>query len=189
MMLSCALRQPRSTRQIWARCSVRRALLKPTCKTPSWLRPCLKTEWAWWPRASIRNCRLAMNVPAQLSPPEIATPPRHWMASWYPSCRARLTRNMPVCQHQPASLHNDKTTPQRAASSFVNPLTALCFLETMRMENHTGLVHTAAASNLGQMLVRLCAAENVPLVNIVRSEEQAATLRALSQIYLQFSRC
>ena len=75
--------------------------------------------------------------------------------------------------------HNDTTSPQRAASSFVNPLTALCFLETMRMENHTGLVHTAAASNLGQMLVRLCAAENVPLVNIVRSEEQAATLRAL----------
>ena len=93
----------RSTRQIWARCSVRRALLKPTCKTPSWLRPCLKTEWAWWPRASIRNCRLAMNVPAQLSPPAIATPPRHWMASWYPSCRARLTRNMLACRHQPAS--------------------------------------------------------------------------------------
>ena len=81
-------------------------------------------------------------------------------------------------------VHNDETTPQRAASSFVNPLTALCFLETMRMENHTGLLHTAAASNLGQMLVRLCAAEDVPLVNIVRSEEQAATLRALGAKYI-----
>lgn len=81
-------------------------------------------------------------------------------------------------------VHNDKTTPQRAASSFVNPLTALCFLETMRMENHTGLLHTAAASNLGQMLVRLCAAEDVPLVNIVRSEDQAATLRTLGAKYI-----
>ena len=81
-------------------------------------------------------------------------------------------------------VHNEKTTPQRAASSFVNPLTALCFLETMRMENHSGLLHTAAASNLGQMLVRLCAAEDVPLINIVRSKEQAATLNAIGAKYV-----
>ena len=80
--------------------------------------------------------------------------------------------------------HNDTTSPQRAASSFVNPLTALCFLETMRMENHTGLLHTAAASHLGQMLVRLCQVEDVPLVNIVRSDEQAATLRALGATHI-----
>lgn len=65
------------------------------------------------------------------------------------------------------------------AASFVNPLTALGFVETMRKEGFSGIVHTAAASNLGQMLVKLCAEEAVPLVNIVRSEEQAALLRAI----------
>ena len=60
-------------------------------------------------------------------------------------------------------------TPARAgASSFVNPLTALGMIETMRQEGHRGLVHTASASNLGQMLVKLCLEENVPLVNVVR---------------------
>jgi len=63
------------------------------------------------------------------------------------------------------------------ASSFVNPLTALGMVETMRREGHTGLVHTAAASNLGQMLNRICLADGVPLVNIVRRPEQATLLR------------
>lgn len=63
------------------------------------------------------------------------------------------------------------------ASCFVNPLTALSMIETMKMEGHTALVHTAAASNLGQMLVRICQADGVELVNIVRKEEQAALLR------------
>jgi NADPH:quinone reductase-like Zn-dependent oxidoreductase len=63
------------------------------------------------------------------------------------------------------------------ASSFVNPLTALGMVETMRREGHTGLVHTAAASNLGQMLNRICRADGVPLVNIVRRPEQVALLR------------
>ncbi len=63
------------------------------------------------------------------------------------------------------------------ASSFVNPLTALGMVETMRREGHTGLVHTAAASNLGQMLNRICVADGVPLVNVVRRPEQAALLR------------
>mgnify|MGYP000692564495 CR=1 FL=1 len=52
---------------------------------------------------------------------------------------------------------NDGTTSEQAASSFVNPLTELAFVETMKMENHTAIVHTAAASNLGQMLVKICA--------------------------------
>ncbi|MAI67992.1 MAG: NADH oxidase [Rhizobiales bacterium TMED143] len=81
-------------------------------------------------------------------------------------------------------VHNDTTSPQRAASSFVNPLTALCFLETMRMENHKAIVHTAAASNLGQMLVRLCQVEDVPLVNIVRTQEQADILTGLGAKYV-----
>ena len=62
------------------------------------------------------------------------------------------------------------------ASSFVNPLTALGMVETMRAEGHQGLVHTAAASNLGQMLNRICLADGVPLVNIVRRPEQARLL-------------
>jgi NADPH:quinone reductase len=76
-------------------------------------------------------------------------------------------------------------TPARVgASSFVNPMTALGMVETMRMEGHSALVHTAAASNLGQMLVRLCIEENVPLVNIVRSSAQVETLRALGAKYI-----
>ena len=56
-----------------------------------------------------------------------------------------------------------------AASCFVNPLTALAMVETMRLEGHTALVHTAAASNLGQMLVKICVKDGVDLVNIVRT--------------------
>lgn len=62
------------------------------------------------------------------------------------------------------------------ASCFVNPLTALGMVETMRMEGHKALVHTAAASNLGQMLNKICLKDGVALVNIVRSAEQAAIL-------------
>jgi NADPH:quinone reductase-like Zn-dependent oxidoreductase len=65
------------------------------------------------------------------------------------------------------------------AASYVNPLTALGFVETMRAEGFTGIIHTAAASNLGQMLVKLCQEESVPLVNIVRKSEQVELLRAL----------
>ncbi len=71
-------------------------------------------------------------------------------------------------------------TPARTgASSFVNPLTALGMVETMRQEGHTALVHTAAASNLGQMLNKLCLEDHVPLVNIVRKPEQEDILRSL----------
>jgi NADPH:quinone reductase len=69
--------------------------------------------------------------------------------------------------------------PEEAASAFVNPLTALGMVETARREGHKGLVHTAAASNLGQILNRLCQADGVPLVNIVRSEEQIQILKGL----------
>jgi NADPH:quinone reductase len=70
------------------------------------------------------------------------------------------------------------------ASCFVNPLTALGMVETMRNEGHTGLVHTAAASNLGQMLNRICLADGVPLVNIVRRPEQAELLRELGAVHI-----
>jgi NADPH:quinone reductase-like Zn-dependent oxidoreductase len=75
-------------------------------------------------------------------------------------------------------------TPKEGASSFVNPLTALGMVETMRSQGHTGLVHTAAASNLGQILNRLCFEEKVPLVNIVRKPEQEQILRALGAEYV-----
>ena len=70
-------------------------------------------------------------------------------------------------------------TAAEGASCFVNPLTALGMVETMRSEGHKALVHTAAASNLGQMLNRICIADGVKLVNIVRKPEQAALLRSL----------
>ena len=78
----------------------------------------------------------------------------------------------------------DGTDPRDGASCFVNPLTALSMVETMRMEGHTALVHTAAASNLGQMLVKICLADEVPLVNIVRRPEQAGLLRDLGAEYV-----
>ena len=79
---------------------------------------------------------------------------------------------------------NEGTTPEQAASCFVNPLTALGMVETMRMENHLGLVHTAAASNLGQMLIKICSDEEVPLVNVVRKEEHVDLLKSLGAKYV-----
>jgi NADPH2:quinone reductase len=79
---------------------------------------------------------------------------------------------------------NEGTSSAEAASSFVNPLTALGFTETMRLENHTALVHTAAASNLGQMLVKICAADSIPLINIVRKQEQVDLLKGLGAKYV-----
>lgn len=73
----------------------------------------------------------------------------------------------------------DDATPADGAALFVNPMTALSMVETMRAEGHTALVHTAAASNLGQMLVKICKDDGVGLVNVVRSAEQSATLREL----------
>ncbi len=73
----------------------------------------------------------------------------------------------------------DGATAAQGASLFINPLTALGFVETMRREGHTALVHTAAASNLGQMLLKICLADGISLVNIVRKPEQAQLLRDL----------
>lgn len=75
-------------------------------------------------------------------------------------------------------------TSTEAASSFVNPLTALAFVETMKMENHAALVNTAAASNLGQMLVKICKDDGIPLVNIVRKPEQVKILKDLGAEYI-----
>jgi NADPH:quinone reductase-like Zn-dependent oxidoreductase len=71
------------------------------------------------------------------------------------------------------------TTPAEGASCFVNPLTALGMTETMRREGHKALVHTAAASNLGQMLNKICLKDGIGLVNIVRSAQQADILRKI----------
>lgn len=78
----------------------------------------------------------------------------------------------------------DGTSAKDGASCFVNPLTALSFVETMKMQGRTGIVHTAAASNLGQMLVKICQKDNVPLVNIVRKKEQADILKGLGAKYI-----
>jgi NADPH:quinone reductase-like Zn-dependent oxidoreductase len=78
----------------------------------------------------------------------------------------------------------DDVSTAEGAALFVNPLTALSMLETMRAEGHQALVHTAAASNLGQMLVRICAADGVGLVNIVRRVGQAQVLRDLGAVHV-----
>ena len=85
-------------------------------------------------------------------------------------------RKLPAASVMPLP---EGATAADGASMFVNPLTALGFVETMKAEGHKAIVHTAAASNLGQMLNRICIADGVPLVNIVRSEEQAAILREI----------
>mgnify|MGYP001591599580 FL=1 len=79
---------------------------------------------------------------------------------------------------------NEGTTPTEAASSFVNPLTALAFIETMRLENHSAILNTAAASNLGQMLVKICQEDGVPLINVVRKPEQVEVLKKLGAEYI-----
>lgn len=71
------------------------------------------------------------------------------------------------------------TTATQGAAAFINPLTALGMIETMRIEGHKALVHTAAASNLGQMLQRACIADGIPLVNVVRRKEQGEILQAV----------
>lgn len=89
--------------------------------------------------------------------------------------KARLTDLLPF---------PDGVTAREGASAFVNPLTALAMVETMRAEGYTALVHTAAASNLGQMLNRICIADGVSLVNIVRSAEQAKILHDIGAKYV-----
>jgi len=83
------------------------------------------------------------------------------------------------CMELPAG-----TTPAEGASCFVNPLTSLSMVETMRMEGHKALVHTAAASNLGQMLNKICQKDGIALVNIVRKQDQEDLLRGLGAKYV-----
>lgn len=90
-------------------------------------------------------------------------------------------RAMPAAQCLPLPAG---TTAAEGASCFVNPLTALGMVETMRREGHTALVHTAAASNLGQMLNRICQNDGIGLVNIVRKPEQATLLREQGAQYV-----
>ena len=78
----------------------------------------------------------------------------------------------------------DDVSTGEGAALFVNPLTALSMVETMRAEGHTALIHTAAASNLGQMLVRICAADGIGLVNLVRRSDQADALRDLGAVHV-----
>lgn len=78
----------------------------------------------------------------------------------------------------------DDASAADGASSYINPLTALGFIETMRREGHTALVHTAAASNLGQMLQRICDEDGIALVNIVRKPEQRALLEGIGAKYV-----
>lgn len=78
----------------------------------------------------------------------------------------------------------DGTSPAEGASCFVNPLTALGMVETMRREGHKAIVHTAAASNLGQMLNKICIKDEIALVNIVRKPEQEGILRSLGAKYV-----
>jgi hypothetical protein len=78
----------------------------------------------------------------------------------------------------------DDVSTAEGAAMFVNPLTALSMVETMRAEGHSALVHTAAASNLGRMLIRICAADGIGLVNVVRRPEQSEALRELGAAYV-----
>ena len=77
-----------------------------------------------------------------------------------------------------------EASAEQAASSFVNPMTALGFTETMKLEGYTGIVHAAAASNLGQMLVKICLEDGIPLVNIVRSDDQVKLLKDLGATHV-----
>ncbi|MEP6860277.1 MAG: zinc-binding dehydrogenase [Deltaproteobacteria bacterium] len=88
-----------------------------------------------------------------------------------------------VKQHEVTVLP-EGITAEQGASVFVNPMTVLCMLETMRREGHTAIVHTAAASNLGQMLVKVCKQDGVGLVNIVRSADHVKLLKELGAVHV-----
>ncbi|RKF15830.1 NADH oxidase [Alginatibacterium sediminis] len=90
-----------------------------------------------------------------------------------------------VCANVQSCLElKEGTTAKEGASSFVNPLTALAMVATMRAEGHKAIIHAAAASNLGQMLNRICIADGVDLINIVRKAEQETLLRDMGAKYV-----
>jgi NADPH:quinone reductase-like Zn-dependent oxidoreductase len=90
-----------------------------------------------------------------------------------------------ICANVQSCLElKEGTTAKEGASSFVNPLTALAMVETMRAEGHKAIIHAAAASNLGQMLNRICIADGIDLINIVRKAEQETLLRDMGAKYV-----
>lgn len=90
-----------------------------------------------------------------------------------------------ICANVQSCLElKEGTTAKEGASSFVNPLTALAMVETMRAEGHKAIIHAAAASNLGQMLNRICIADGIDLINIVRKAEQETLLRNMGAKYI-----
>src|ERR1700754_5195372 len=109
------------------------------------------------PRPVSWRLRAEPDMPRRRPLDTASTSPRGAMYSQYRAVDASACLALP-----------EGATARDGASSFVNPLTALGMVETMRREGHSALVHTAAASNLGQMLVKLCQKDEVPLVNIVR---------------------
>ncbi len=95
-----------------------------------------------------------------------------------------MYRSYRVVKVNDAMVLPEGATAREGASLTVNPLTAMAMVGTMRMEGHSALVHTAAASNLGQMLVRYCLSEGVQLVNIVRSQAQVDLLAGLGATHI-----
>ncbi|MBB1424397.1 zinc-binding dehydrogenase [Pseudoalteromonas sp. SG43-7] len=90
-----------------------------------------------------------------------------------------------ICANVQSCLElKEGTTAKEGASAFVNPLTALAMVETMRTEGHKAIIHAAAASNLGQILNRICIADGVDLINIVRKPEQEKLLRDMGAKYV-----
>jgi NADPH2:quinone reductase len=109
---------------------------------------------------------------------------REWIGRRVAALAAGMYAQYRIARVPECLLLQPGTSSRDGAAAFVNPLTALCMVETMRREGHRAIVHTAAASNLGQMLVRLCRAEGVPLINIVRSAAQTQLLRELGAEYV-----
>lgn len=90
-------------------------------------------------------------------------------------CRVAASAVIPLPGHIPTA---------DGAALFVNPMTALGFVETARDGGHRAIVHTAAASNLGQMLQKICLKDAIPLVNIVRSQQQEELLRGIGATHV-----
>ena len=78
----------------------------------------------------------------------------------------------------------DGVTAREGAALLCNPLTALAIVEEMRLEGHAAMIQTAAASNLGQMIVKICQEDSIPLVNVVRRNAQADLLRSLGAVHI-----
>lgn len=91
---------------------------------------------------------------------------------------ATYTQYRAVKAKQCLVMHEGVTSAE-SASCFVNPLTALGMVETMKLEGFSALCHTAAASNLGQMLQKICLKDGVDLVNVVRKQEQVDILKGI----------